>query len=425
MIRNLFLAMIGLVLVGCGGGGSRLPACPAGLLCLHEGNGAEPLTLDPAKAQGTWESNIIGDMMIGLTTEDAAGRPIPGMATSWETSPDGLVWTFHLRKAQWSDGEPVTADDFVFGMRRTLDPKTASIYASLLYFIKNAEPVNDGKLPTTALGVRALDPQTLQLTLEHPAPFLLEIAKHQTMFPEPLHVVERYGDAWVQAGHYVSNGPYVLGDWKLGDHILLKKNPKFYDAAHVCIDQVFYYPTVDAISAERRVRRGELDLNRDIQSNRIAFLRKPDEIPAYVHTHTYLGVAYLAFNQGPKGVAALRDRRVRLALDMAIDREFIARKLLRGGQVPGLHLRAAGGGQLRLGQAAGVGLLDPGAPPGRGARPAGPGRLRTRPSAEDRDQAPQHARPHPDHAGDPGRLENHRGGDQPGAERDPDRLRRL
>lgn len=337
MIRErlpIVLSLIALALAGCGPEKPVRPPCPAGEVCLHLGNGAEPLTLDPAKATGAWESRVIGDLMMGLTQEAPDGSPVPGMATSWETSPDGLVWTFHLRPAQWSDGEPVTADDFVFGLRRALDPKTGSEYASLLYFLKNAEAVNAGKAPLSALGAQALDARTLQLTLEHPAPYLPELAKHQTMYPEPRHVVERWGDDWVTPGHYVSNGPYVLKAWKLGDHIEVVKNPRFYDADKVCIDRIYYYPTVDAVSAERRVRRGELDVSTDIQSNRIAYLRQPDQIPAYVRTHTYLGVSYLAFNEGPKGVPALRDRRVRIALDMAIDRDFIAGKLLRGGQVP-------------------------------------------------------------------------------------------
>jgi len=337
VIRNRFFLVLPLMLLalaGCGPQKAVRPPCPAGQVCLHLGNGAEPLTLDPAKATGAWESRVIGDMIMGLTQEAPDGSPVPGMAASWETSSDGLVWTFHLRNAQWSDGEPVTADDFVFGLRRALDPKTASDYASLLYLLKNAEPVNAGKAPLTALGARALDARTLQLTLEHPAPYLAELAKHQTMYPEPRHVVERWGDDWVKPGHYVSNGPYVLKAWKLGDHIEVAKNPRFYDAAKVCIDRIYYYPTVDAVSAERRVRRGELDVSTDIQSNRIAYLRQPDQIPAYVRTHTYLGVSYLAFNEGPKGVAALRDRRVRVALDMAIDRDFITGKLMRGGQVP-------------------------------------------------------------------------------------------
>ena len=335
MIRHLPLVLLALLVVSCGPQKEARSPCPKGELCLHMGNDSEVLSLDPSKLQGTWETRVAGDMIIGLTQDGPDGKPVPGMATSWETSPDGLAWTFHLRPAVWSDGVPVTAEDFVFSLRRTLDPKTAAQYAALIYFIKNAQPTNDGKLPLTALGARALDARTLQLTLEHPAPFLLEVAKHQTMFPEPEHVIAKYGDDWVRPGRFVSNGPYVLKDWKLGDHIETVKNPRFWDADKVCIDRVFYYPTNDAISAERRIRRGELDWNGDIQSNRIAYLRRPDQIPTYVHTHTWLGVAYLAFNQGGKtDLPALRDRRVRIALDMAIDREFITHKLLRGGQVP-------------------------------------------------------------------------------------------
>ena len=322
---------VALALAGCKPEKPLRADCAAGQLCLEYGNTSEPTSLDPPKTTGTWEDRIMGDTTIGLTQNDPEGRPIPGMAKSWDVSPDGLVWTFHLRPALWSDGVPVTADDFVFSLRRLMDPKTASQYAYLLYFIKNAEAVNNGKAPLEALGARALDEHTLQLTLIHPAHYLPEVAKHQTFYPTPKHVIETWGDDWAKPEHYVSNGPYKLTYWGFGDHITVVKNPFFYDAKSVCIDQINYYATSDAIAAERRVRRGELDINTDIQSNRIAFLRQPDQIPAYVRTHTYLGTAYLAFNS--RDVAAFRDRRVRLALTMAIDREFITGKLLRGGQV--------------------------------------------------------------------------------------------
>ncbi|HZZ34467.1 MAG TPA: peptide ABC transporter substrate-binding protein, partial [Caulobacteraceae bacterium] len=284
---------------------------------------------DPHKASGTWEDRIISDAIVGLTQDSPDGGTIPGMAERWETSPDGLTWTFHLRNAVWSDGAPVTAEDFVFSFRRILSPKLASQYAYLLYFIKNAEAVNNGTAPPEALGARAIDPRTLELRLEHPAPYLPEIAKHTSMFPVPKHAVEKWGDRWSQAQHYVGNGPYNIVEWRLGDYVKAVKNPRFYDAKSVCFDTVFYYPTVDAITAERRVARGEIDANSDIQSNRIAFLR--EKMPGYVRTHTYVGVAYLAFNAH---VPAFRDKRVRLALDMAIDRDFITGKLLRGGQLP-------------------------------------------------------------------------------------------
>jgi oligopeptide transport system substrate-binding protein len=145
----------------------------------------------------------------------------------------------------------------------------------------------------------------------------------------PRHMVEKYGDGWIRPDRFVGNGPFRLTEWRLGDYVKVVKNPRFFDADKVCLDQIYYYPTNDAVSAERRVERGELDVSTDIQSNRIAFVRQ--RMPAYVRTHTFLGVAYLAFNNN---VPAFKDRRVRIALDMAIDRDFIARKLLRGGQVP-------------------------------------------------------------------------------------------
>jgi len=321
-----------LALAACAGKPSR-PACPAGQRCLELGNGSEPLTLDPHRSTGTWEDRIIGDLLMGLTQDAPDATTIPGMAERWETSPDGLVWTFHLRAAQWSDGVPVTADDFVFSLRRMMSPGVASEYAYLLYFIKNAEPVNENKLPVTALGVRAIDARTLEIRLEHPAPYLPELAKHTTMLPLPRHVVERWGDAWSQPGHFVGNGAYTLQAWRLGDYVRVVKNPRFYDAGKVCFDRIDYLPTTDAISAERRVARGELDINADIQSNRVQLVRRT--MPAYVRTHPYLVVSYLAFNIHDPGLA---HREARVALAMSIDRDFIAHKLLRGGQVPAVTM---------------------------------------------------------------------------------------
>jgi len=294
------------------------------------GNGAEPGTLDPARSTGTWESNILRDLFEGLVTEDAAGEPVPGAAESWTTSSDGLTWTFKLRDAVWSDGVPVTADDFVFALRRVQDPKTASEYSYLLNVIKGARAVNAGRAPPETLGVRAIDPKTLEITLEHPAPYLLQLASHASFYPVPRHVVAQYGEAWTQPGRVVSNGPFRLLSWRLGDKVTAVKNPRFFDAGHVCLDRINYYPTVDLVSAERRVKSGELDLNTNFQSNRIDRLKR--EMPGYVRTHVSLATTYIAFNQA--GHPALRDLRVRRALSMAVDREFITAKLLRAGQAP-------------------------------------------------------------------------------------------
>src|SRR5262249_18807692 len=149
------------------------------------GNGAEPESLDPAFAGSAMETNILGDMMVGLTTLDAAARPIPGIAERWETSADGLTWTFHLRQCRWSDGRPVMAQDFVFAWRRLLDPKTAARGADLLWVIKNAHAISAGGQPVAALGVAALSPSVLKVTLENPAPYLPDLLSVPAALPLP------------------------------------------------------------------------------------------------------------------------------------------------------------------------------------------------------------------------------------------------
>ena len=319
-----------LVALGACSHGDHRAVCPPHDRCLLYGNGAEPVSLDPAKIDGTWEGVIVSQLIIGLTQVAPDGTIVPAMASSWETSPDGLTWTFHLRDAKWSDGTPVTADDFVFAIRRVVDPKTASYSAFLNFGIKNAELVNEGKLPTTALGVEAPDPRTVVFHLEHPWLRLAQYASGRTMMPVPRHVVEKWGDDWSKPGHYVGNGPYSLVSWQLGDQVVIKRNPLFWDAGHVCFNEVSFYATQDAISTERRVRDGELDLTTTVQSNRLAYLRRSGMGP-YVRVAPLGAVTYLTFNLKDP---ALKDVHVRQALSMAIDREFIAEKLLRGGQIP-------------------------------------------------------------------------------------------
>jgi oligopeptide transport system substrate-binding protein len=325
----LLAAAAALALGGCQNKVHR-PACPAAQVCLEYGNEIEPLSLDPQTSNLVTESRIIGDLMVGLTTEAPDATPQPGMATSWSTSADGLTWTFHLRDAEWSDGAPVTADDFVYAYRRILNPKTASIYAYLVTILKNGQAVNEGKASLETIGARALGPHTLELTLEHPAPYLPQLLMHQSFYPVPRHVVERLGERWVAPGSYVSNGAYKLVAWRLGDHVQLAKNPLFFDAAHVCVDRINYYPTADAVSAERRVQRGELDLNTTFQSNRLQHLNAV--MPGYARPYLTLATLYLAFNT--RDVKPLKDLRVRRALSEAIDRDFITQKLQRAGQLP-------------------------------------------------------------------------------------------
>jgi oligopeptide transport system substrate-binding protein len=295
----------------------------------HRGNAAEPDTLDPHLAQGSWEDNIIGDMLIGLTTENASGEAIPGAATSWETSEDGLTWTFHLREHQWSDETPVTADDFVFSFRRILDPATASTYAYYLYPILNAQAVNAGELPTTELGVESADERTLVVHLENPAPYLAEFMTHASTFPVPRHVVDELGNEWTRPGNYVANGPYTLVDWIPNDHIELVKNPYFYDAENVNIDRVFLYPSSDYAAALQRFRAGELDVQNALPTVQIDWIRQ--NIPETIDLQPTLIVEYITVNSAREG---LDDVRVREALSLALDRETIINQIIRLGNPP-------------------------------------------------------------------------------------------
>lgn len=299
---------------------------------LHRGNGAEPDSLDPHRSTGTWESNILRDLIMGLYTEDVYGNAIPGSAVSHTVSDDGLVYTFALREGMvWSDGVPVTADDFVFALQRILDPKTAAQYASLIYVIKNAYGVNTGELPLEAVGARAIDDHRLEIILENPAPFFIELTTHQTMYPVPKHVIEKLGDAWVRAENMVGNGPYKLAEWVPQGHIRTVKNELFFDAANVQIDEVFFYPTVDATAALKQFRAGELDINSGLPLQQIDWLR--ENLPEETKLYPYMGVSYIAFNTER---APFDDARVRMALSMAINRPILTDNILKAGQVPAL-----------------------------------------------------------------------------------------
>lgn len=303
----------------------------AAQVAYHLGNSGEPTSVDPHKISGTWENRPTGDMFLGLVTEAADASEIPGAAESWAISADGRTYTFKLRSgATWSDGQPVTAEDFVFSLRRILDPATAAKYASLLYPILNAQEFNKGAEKDPAkLGVRAIDKATLEITLKAPTPYFLSQLTHYTAWPVPKHVVEAKGNDWVKPGNFVSNGPYTLAEWVPNTHMKVTKNPRFYDAANVKIDQVFYYPTEDRSAALRRFRARELDANTDFASDQYEFLKK--ELPNETKVSAYLGIFYYAFNVTRP---PFNDVRVRNALSMVINREAVTDQVLKTGEVP-------------------------------------------------------------------------------------------
>ena len=299
------------------------------LTVLNRGNGSEPKSLDPAFVDTAAESNILGDILVGLTTLDASARPIPGMAEHWDISKDGRTWTFHLRKAQWSDGQPVTAQDFVFAWQRLLDPRTAAPYAYNLWVLKNAKAISNGTLPPSALGARAPDAGTLVVQLEHPAAYLPELLTHDTAYPVPRHVVAAKGNAWAKIGNYVGNGPFLPAQWVLNERLTLMKNSRFYDAAHVRIDEVNYFPLEDSASALKRIRAGELDIQSPIPATNIDWLRA--NMGTALRMTPYLSLSYIAMNNAR---APLNDVRVRKALNLALDRETVTDRVLRLGDLP-------------------------------------------------------------------------------------------
>lgn len=305
----------------------RRQIAPPGV--FRRGNIAEPQTLDPVMSSGVQEFEIISDLIVGLMMHAPDAKPVPGMATHWETSADGLIWTFHLREAQWSDGKPVTADDFVFSWRRILNPATASTYAYFLYLVKNATAINAGKLPGTALGVRAVDARTFEVQLVHPAPYLLEMLTHTATMPLPRHVVEAKGVQWTRPGTYVGNGPFVLKRWIANEYILVEKNPRFYDAANVALNQVFFYPTADYGAALQRFRAGELDFQDRFPEQQLAWIKK--NIPQTIQPVPQLTTEIIVFNHKRK---PFDDIRVREAINLALNREAITGRVLRAGHLP-------------------------------------------------------------------------------------------
>lgn len=300
---------------------------------LRRGNGAEPDTLDPSLVGATWEDSIVGDLMMGLMTEDAAGKAIPGMAERWDVSADGLTWTFHLRPALWSDGTPVTADDFVFAWRRLVDPKTASSYGYFLNVIRNAAAINGGKMPPEALLAKAVDARTVTIALEHPAPYLPQMLTHTSTYPQPRHVVTAKGKAWARPGNYVGNGAYTLREWVPNGHVTLRKNPRFFDAGNVTVQEVVFYPTDDYSAAFKRLRAGELDEQDRMPGQQVDWIRA--NMPELLHPFPQLSTDFVSANLRVK---PFDDIRVRKAMNLVIDRKVIAGRILRTGEVPAYAL---------------------------------------------------------------------------------------
>jgi oligopeptide transport system substrate-binding protein len=303
-------------------------------MIYNRGNSADPETLDPHKTSTVYEAHILRDLFSGLVMQYAKANVMPGAAESWKVSDDGKVYTFNLRKgATWSNGDPVTADDFVYSFRRLEDPATAAEYASMLYVVKNAKEINEGKMKPEELGVKAVDANTFEVTLNAPTPYFLEMLTHQANYPVHKASIEKLKEEWIKAGNLVSNGAYTLAEFVPNDHIKLVKNPKFYEADQVKIDVVNYFPTEDRSTALKRYEAGELDSNDDMPLEQLADMKA--KFGDQVRIGPYLGTYYYA----PKlDKEPWSNPKLRRAISLAIDRDFLAEKVWGNSMLPGYSM---------------------------------------------------------------------------------------
>jgi peptide/nickel transport system substrate-binding protein/oligopeptide transport system substrate-binding protein len=283
----------------------------------------DPGSLDPHKATTVIESNVLAELFEGLVSRDMRGELIPGAARSWSVDSTATVYVFQLREdAKWSNGDRVAADDFVFAFRRLMAPSTGAPYANILYTLKNAEKINKGELPVEALGVRALSDLALEITLEQPVPYFIAELAHFTAMPLHRKSVETYGSKFARPAHVVSNGPFKLKDFTPNDQLVLVKNPLYREAADVALDAEIFIPLEDRSAGLRRFMAGEIHSYDSVGAEQIAFVRKHLG-QAYKATPS-LGAYYYAFDTRHK---PFDDKRVRQALSMVIDREFLAERI--------------------------------------------------------------------------------------------------
>ncbi|MEA1889770.1 MAG: peptide ABC transporter substrate-binding protein [Pseudomonadota bacterium] len=298
---------------------------------LHRGNSTEPVTLDPHQSEDVSSGNILRDLFEGLVTEDATGNLIPGSAESWTISEDSLTYTFKLRTCLvWSNGEALSAADYVFSLRRALDPDTAAPMASLLLPIKNARAVMHGEKPIEQLGVEMPDAHSLIIKLEQPTPWFLQILSHPIAFPVYATSLIKDKDKAFSAGKLASNGAWVLQQWVPYEKLVLKQNTHYYNQKELFFEQVVYYPIETSNTEFSRYRAGEFDWTDTIPPNKLGWINK--NLPGEAFISPYLGTYYYGFNLTRQPFKGNTD--LRRALSLAIDRSIIAGKILGNGELP-------------------------------------------------------------------------------------------
>ena len=328
------------LLSGCGGNSasSGPPAeigGPSGtelasVQILHLGNGTEPQTLDPHRAEDVPSANILRDLYEGLTSEARDGTVIPGVAERWEVSADGLVYTFYLRDdARWSNGDPVTAEDFVYGLRRTVDPATLSLYSTILEPIENATAIINGEKSPEALGVEAIDALTLVIRLNGPTAYFLGLMNHSSTYPVHRASVEQYGNRFARPGTLIGNGAYRLDEWVVQSHIKLVRNENYRDNGNTTIDTVYYYPIENQDTELKRYRADELDITYEFPYQQLKWIRK--NLADELDIAPYLGSYYFGFNVTREPFR--NNLKLRRALSLAVDRDIITGRITNAGEI--------------------------------------------------------------------------------------------
>jgi oligopeptide transport system substrate-binding protein len=292
-------------------------------------NGAEPQSLDPAKITGVPEHHIYQALFEGLMVNNAkTAKGEAGLAESWKVSNEGKTYTFKLRKATWSDGTPITAQTVVDSWYRTLDPKTGSEYAQMVYdSLEGAKAYYEGKGPKEGVKVKAIDAQTFEATFVGPMPYIIDMLAHYAWAVMPMHAIQKFGADWTKPANFVGNGPFTLKEWKPQDRLVVVKNEKYWDAKNVKLKSVTFLPIEDQATGYDKFKAGEVDWMDSVDMNRIEEIKLRKDYQKGPGSTVY----YYIFNVTRK---PFNDVRVRKAFSMATDRETLVKQVLKGGQIP-------------------------------------------------------------------------------------------
>lgn len=342
-------ALAGAALLQAGCPGHRDPmieAARAGI--LHWGNGTEVQGIDPHLVTGVPEHRMVTALFEGLLAEDPHDlHPVPGVAERYTVSDDGLVYTFHLRPdARWSNGDPITAEDFYYSYQRILTKSLAAEYANMVYdFVANAEAYYQGEITDfSRVGFRVIDPHTLEIRLRQPTPFFPRIlASHYSWFPVPVKVVREFDGMarrdsdWTRPENFVGNGPFRIKEWRYRRVFIVEKNPLYWDHERVRLNEIWFYPTENIPAEERDFRAGKLHHTNEVPLSKIDGYRR--ENSPFLHIDPYLGAYFYRFNVTRP---PFDDVRVRRAFAIAIDREALVKNVARGGQRPAYRFTPAG-----------------------------------------------------------------------------------